>query len=447
MALEFLSRLDIALMIMYFVALLIIGYFTSKKQKDEDYLIADRKLNAWSTMMTLNATKTGSILILFTAFVYLWGFSAIWFFIGIISGVFLFIPFALKLKEEDSRYYTLADYFRCNYGKKSAYFASVLTIFFMFGFLVVNLIAGAKIFTFFTGMSFWISSLIIMAIVLTYLVLSGYRAVVKTDVLQYFAIFFIMLILAVLLFSGSLIPASEWNFFSADLITIIGFFIVGLFVPFASPEIWQRVYSAKGKKEVIRGFLGSIVPYGIVAFLLALIALTVKINFPDVNPDVALIHGFANMLPPGILGISLVLLFSAIMSTIDTYAFTAASSIVNDFVKSTRKDMVKRMRIVITLVLILAVITAIAIQDLILGTYIFISLSMVLSVVVLATWIKKSIKQRSLLFGFIIGIMASLVFLIIGIVKGDVSPTIVVVSLIASVIGVVIGGIVSLFKN
>lgn len=150
-----LSTIDFILIFAYFAVLLLIGYFTSRRQREEDYLIAERKLGTWSTMATMNASKSGSILMTFVALTYLWGFAAIWYFIGVVAGVFLFIPFALRLKEHSKhKYYTLADYFKYNYGKIVALFASLISIFLMFGLAILNLIAGTKIFVFFTGWSF-----------------------------------------------------------------------------------------------------------------------------------------------------------------------------------------------------------------------------------------------------------------------------------------------------
>lgn len=107
----------------------------------------------------------------------------------------------------------------------------------------------------------------------------------------------ILVILTGLLFNGSLVPASDWNFLAASGGDIIGFFIVGIMFPFASSELRQRVYSAKGKKELRNGLLLSNLIYGIMALLLALIALTVKAKFPGIDPDIALIHAFSNLLP------------------------------------------------------------------------------------------------------------------------------------------------------
>jgi len=315
---------DFLLIGIYFVVLIIIGYLSSRKQNEEDYLIAERKLGPWSTMATINASKTGSVLMIFVALVYLWGFSALWYFIGMTLGVLVFLPFALKLKSESQgRYYTLADYFKYNYGKKIAKLVSVLTIFLMFGFLIMNLMAGTKIFVFFSGWPFWICAIIMISIVLVYMLMGGFKAVVKTDNLQYAAMIIILALMAFMLFSGSLIPASEWNFFRADIGTMVGFFLVGILFPFAMPEMWQRVYASKNRKSLKKGLLLSALVYFIFSFLLALVAITIKVKFPGVDPDLALIHGFANLLPTGLLGLAAVLLFAAIMSSIDTYIYSS----------------------------------------------------------------------------------------------------------------------------
>jgi len=262
-----------------------------------------------------------------------------------------------------------------------------------------------------------------------------------------FAIVFIILLLALLLFNGSLVPASEWNVFSADIITMVGFFLVGILLPFASPELWQRVYSAKGKKEVKAGLLWSIVPYGIVAFLLSLIALTVKVSFPNIDPDLALIYGFANLLPPGLLGLSVVLLFGAVMSSVDTYIFTASSAIVQDFSISNKQKTVKDIKKIIFTISLVALITAILIQSIIIGTFIFVAIVMVLAVPVIATWIKRDIKEETLIFGFTIGLILSAAYTIFSLIKGNIEPTIIVVALGSTILGLLIGGIFSMIKR
>jgi Na+/proline symporter len=317
----------------------------------------------------------------------------------------------------------------------------------MFGLSVVNIIAGTKVFVFFTGWTFWICATIMIFIVLFYLLLGGFKAVVKTDILQYIAMVFILLMLTFVLFKGSLIPVSDWNVFNSDIITIIGFFIVGILFPFASPDLWQRVYSSKGKKELKSGLILSVIFYAFMGLLLALVALTVKAQFPTINPDLALLHGFANLLPSGILGLSLVLLFSAIMSNLDTYIFTESSSLVQDFFNWGKSRIVKNLKKVIFVFAIVGTLIAILIQDLIVSTYIFVAFYAVLAIPVMATWIKKNIRPRTLVYSFVFGILGVILFIILNLSNGEISPTIVIEAIGSSLIGLIIGGIVSAFKK
>ncbi len=307
------SNLDLVFISIYFGILLLVGYLSSRKQKDDDYLIAERKLGVFSTMATINASKTGSILMIFVAMVYIAGISALWYFVGMTLGILVFIPFGLRLKEySHKKFYTLADYFKHNYGKQAGILAGAMTVFLMFGLLVLNLIAATKIFVFFTGWPFWLCAIIVAFIVLSYLLMGGFRAVVKTDVIQYIAMIFILGVLTILTFKSSLISSADWNLFNTDISTLAGFFIMGVLYPFAMPELWQRVYSAKDKITLKKGLLASALIYFIFALFLGLAALGIKAQFPNIDPDIALIHGFKNLLSPGLLGLSMVLLFSAI---------------------------------------------------------------------------------------------------------------------------------------
>jgi len=441
-----LSGLDFGLIGAYFVVLLLIGYFSSRKQNEDDYLIAERNLGAWSTMATINASKTGAILMIFVALVYGWGFSAMWYFIGMAAGVFVFLPFALKLKESSAgKFYTLADYFKYHFGKKVAKFASLITIFLMFGFLVLSLMAGAKLFVFFTGWPFWLCASVMVIIVLAYLLSGGFRAVVKTDILQYIAMIFILMMLAIVMFSGSLVSVSEWGLFNADIVSIVGFFLAGILFPFALPDIWQRVYSSRDKSSLKRGLILAAVVYLLVAILLALVALTIKAKFPGLDPDLALVHGFANLLPAGLLGLSVVLLFAALMSSIDTYLFTGASAIIQDWFDWDKGKVVRGLKKVIFGLAVVGTLVSIIIQDLIIGSYIFVALSAVLAVVVIASWVNRKVSQRTLIWGLSVGTIGFFVFLFSTL--QDISPMIVIIALVSTLAGLGIGGLVSLFKR
>lgn len=438
---------DYILILLYFVILVWIGYKTSRKQKTEDYLIGERKLNSWSTMATMNASKTGSILMTFVALTFLWGFSAIWYFIGVIAGVFLFIPFAIKLKEKSKTYYTLADYFKHNYGPSSGKISSLLSIFLMIGLAIINIIAGTKIFSFFTGWPFWICAIIMTLIIAVYLFLGGFDAVVKTDIIQYIAMILLLIIFTLILFKGTIIPSSEWNFFAADIGTIIGFFIVGILFPFASPDIWQRTYSAKDKKELKKGILLSIGTYAIFAILMAIVALIIKVKFSNIDPDLALIHGFANLLPAGLVGLAVILLFSAIMSSVDTYIYTASSAIIQDFVKTDKKELIKLIKKTILVVTLLGTLVAILIQNLVVSSYIFASFYAIIAIPTIATWVRTKINSSTLVWGFSVGIITTVSMLSLYLIKGQIEATLIIIALMSTIFGLFIGGAINYLRK
>lgn len=444
-----LTGIDYVFMILYFVLVFFVAYVKSRKATTEEFLIAKRKVGLIGAISTINASKIGSILLIFTALLYLYGFSAMWYFIGVATGYLVFIPFATRLhKRHGQTHLTLADYFFHDYGNTSGRIASALNIFISFAFMVLNLIASSKVLSFFTGMNFVTSTIIVSLFILIYLLMGGFKAVVMTDVIQFGAIFIIFLIFAFALLNRTVIPAAEWTIFAAGTANIVGFFLLGILIPFSMADLWQRVYSMKDLTTLRRGIFYSVIMYVVFAFLLALIGLAIKAQLPGIDPDIALIQGFATLLPAGLLGLAVVVFFAAFMSTIDTYAYTAASSFVIDFFKKlSKKQTVKGIKWAITAFIALTALVAIAIQDLILGAYIFAGYAIILAIPTIATWAKPSIKQVTLNTSLIVGVVGLTIVVVNGAIKGTLNPTLAVMAVGISLAGLLIGAILSLIKK
>ena len=442
-----LTTLDIVFIIAYFLLVILVAYVRSRKAKAEEFLIAERKLGVLSTLSTINATKTGSIILLYVALLYLYGFSAIWYFLGVSAGYLIFIPFAVRLhKRHGATHYTLADYFFHSYGKLAGYCASAINIFIMLAWLVLNVIASSKVLSFFTGLSFEWATAIVAAVVLLYLLIGGFKAVVTTDVLQYGAIVFILVLFTIFLLQGVSIPAAEWNLAKAGAQNIFGFFLIGILIPFAAPELWQRVYAVKDISTLKKGIFYSVVVYVLVALVLSVIGLAIKTSFPGIDPDIALVQGFAQLLPVGLIGLALVVFFAAFMSSIDTYAYTAASSLIqNWFKKLTKVQTVRAIRLAVTAFILLGAIIAILIQDLILGAFIFASYTVILAIPTIATWIKPSIKRHTITTSILVGIIGLTIFVVLGVIAGELTPIIVLEAIAVSLIGLAIGALSSKF--
>lgn len=440
-----LTKIDLVTILVYFVAVILIGYFASRKQTDESFLIAERKLGIISAVSTINATKTGAIIFIFTASLYQYGLAAIWYFVGVCLGYLVFIPFAVKLfRESRAGYYTLADYFRSNYGLASYYVAVFITVLTMISMLAINLIAATKTLVFFTGMNFAMAAVIIAAVVMTYLLLAGFDAVVKTDVLQYIAIVFILLAFAFILLQRTAIPASEWSIFMANGSDMLGFLLIGVLFPFAAPDLWQRVYAMSDTKTLKKSMLYSIFSFAVVAFILAVVGLAIKTALPGADPDLALVQGLHGLLPAGLAGLAVVMFFAALMSSIDTYAYTASSSLIQDLIRGiSKKKTVFLIRLCLIGVIAVGTLMSILIQDLLRASFIFVAFVVTLAIPTIATWIKPRINKATLDIALVFGTALLIVLVALGIAQNNLDPSITVKGIGSSLLGLFIGFVYS----
>ena len=90
------NMLNINLILLFFLISIIIGWVASRKEDAEGFLVANRELGLFQSVMTLSGTFVGAMtLLVYTAFVFTFGVSAMWIFIGYVAG---FITFTSTLK-------------------------------------------------------------------------------------------------------------------------------------------------------------------------------------------------------------------------------------------------------------------------------------------------------------------------------------------------------------
>jgi SSS family solute:Na+ symporter len=189
------------------------------------------------------------------------------------------------------------------------------------------------------------------------------------------------------------------DLFSIPVFQIISFFLAGFFIPMASPELWQRVYAIKDKKHFRRSIFMSSLFYIIIGFILLLIGLVIRADIPDIAPDTSLIVGFSRLLPIGLAGLSVVIIYSAVSSSADTYMFTASASVTQDFLEKTgltRSENLRRtMRFALLVMMILGISMALLLRDIVDATFFFVSLTMSLGLLVLVLWIYPRMNRLS----------------------------------------------------
>ena len=168
-----LGTVDYFFIAAYFVVILFVGFWSSRKEEKEEYLIAGRKLKSFEATTTIFSSRIGAaILLTYTALVYLYGLGAYWYFIGSVFGLFVFYFFGKKVKQlgDQEKFYTLSDFFFYLKGRTAGYLSAIVVIIIMFGWVVLNFTAGAKLVQEYTPISYNWSVIIIAVIILFYLI-------------------------------------------------------------------------------------------------------------------------------------------------------------------------------------------------------------------------------------------------------------------------------------
>ena len=380
----------------------------------------------------------------------MYGLGALWYFIGSVVGLFVFYFFGKKLKKlgDKHKFYTLSDYFFFYKGKTAGYLSAVVVIIIMFGWVVLIFTAGAKLIEEYTTISYEFSVVLIGSIILIYLIAGGFRAVVKTDIIQTIGIFLLFVLMIYLLIVSETKPKLIFmDLFQIPVKEIVSFFLAGFFIPLAGPELWQRVYAIKDQKHFRRSLFLSSVFYIIIGLILLMIGMVVRMELPNLVPDTALLVGFSRLLPIGLAGLSVVIIYSAVSSSADTYLFTTASTITQDFMEKSgflkKERLFFMMRVVMALLMTLGITMALLIRNIVDLTFFFVSLTMSLGFLILVMWINPNINKHSVNF--------SIIFCLIGVVVPaiivGISTTLVIYAIALCIAGLIIGFLFNLIKK
>ncbi|MCB0821350.1 MAG: sodium:solute symporter family protein [Bacteroidales bacterium] len=338
-----LSVIDFSLLIGYALVCILIGFWSSRKNKDEDYLIAGRNMSLVGFVASVVASYVGgAAIVLYSAYVYKFGISAIAVFLGTAAGFLFFIPYALKLRKISSqqKFLTLSDWFYFKYDKQTGIISAIILFVVYFGMLLNQFIAGSSILAHISGLKYETALLISASIITIYLLAGGFNSVIKTDIFQYIILFVLFVLLGVILLKGDHHFTTELADFSRmDPAMTVVFIIFGVLIIFQSAEYWQRVYAAKSSLVVKRGFTWSAVFVIITGLAISIVGLSAHMHVPGIDPKSAFAEGLTVLIPHKFIGASLVLLFAAIMSSADTIIFVLASSVSKDYIANfTKKE-------------------------------------------------------------------------------------------------------------
>jgi SSS family solute:Na+ symporter len=363
---EILSPLDYIVFIA--IILITLGFvFYGNRKKDVfknesdqflDLMLMGRRLTLPMFTATLVATWYGGI----------FGVAQIAFEHGIFNfvtqGVFWYITyfiFAFFIIKRISKYeaMTLPDLIGQMFGPKSGKLSAV--------FNVLNLIPIA--YTISIGLliqlvfniPLQIGIIIGVLFVLSYSLIGGFRAVVFSDIFQFFIMIFSVLLVFILSYStygtGVLSSLPDTYFqplstFSLSETLVWGFIALGTLV---DPNFYQRCFAATDFKTAKKGILVSTFIWILFDLSLTFGAIYAKAIIPEADSSNGYFYYALQLLPNGLKGFFLAGICATILSTLDSYIFLAGSTLAYDLVPKRLKGKVSIHHLGIVSVSILSV--------------------------------------------------------------------------------------------
>lgn len=346
-----------AVVVIYMIAMLYIGYRSSKQiSNNEDFVVAGRRLGPFLMMGTLAATEIGggSSLGVVQNGMGKFGISSAWYIITMGLAFIILTFLAPKLRETVVK--TVPEFFRRKYGKGSGIITALLMFVPLVGLTAGQFIASAYILATMLGLSYKTAVIIVGIVVTIYAVMGGMWSVTITDFVQVFLIVIGMALAlpSAISYAGGWanvkanVPPETFNMFKGYspmavislVIMYVGTFTVG-------QEAVSRYYAAKNGKVAKQGsvlagvvnFVYAFIPALMGVIMLALINMGKFGNedFAAVGARYALPVLAVKVMNPIICGLLFSGIISATMSSADSDLLGAGSIFANDIYKQVIK--------------------------------------------------------------------------------------------------------------
>ncbi len=339
-------------LMVYVGLLLLLSWVVSKKQKKEDFLIAGRNRRGWQILLSKFAGTMGAgYFITYTGFAYEYGVGVFAMLLGIIAGFLTFAYWAspkIAAGSKEGKFYTIGHFvYNKLESNKAKISADVLSSIILLSWLLIGIIGAAKIIEDFGLLSYNLAVILTALVVLLYLILAGYRAVILTDIVQSLVILILMFIVTFgIIGSGGFIELHSPTVSGIDIGTAVAFFFFGILAVFSSSDRYQLAYAAKNEKGLKHGLGFAVIPIIIVAYFLLLIGVFMATKVPGLDSGLVFTEALKVFLTPSLIPLAIILFFAGVMSSADTNIYAISSHYAlskrdtGNYVNNTKKAMI-----------------------------------------------------------------------------------------------------------
>lgn len=341
-----LNTLDVALILIYFVGMLLLGVYASRKQNTmDDYFLGGRNLSTFSlTCLWVCAWIGGSSIIGTAAYAYDIGIVSAWYVLNTSIGLVLFgVTMSKPVKRISDRFdfITITDFLEARYDRKTGSIATICILLSSIGTTASQFIAAAAIMNVLTGWSLGACYLITAAIITLYVSLGGLLAVTYTDLAQMILLIAGIVFVAVPIAGHAMaeqgvslqssLPPEFFSSGNGDWGHIIAFSVSSILSFFAFMTSYTRIITARSAKSARNATLYSALIVVVLAFAATFLGMAARVLVPNLSDsNNAMAELIVDVFPHGVKGFVLVGILSAIMSTADVSLVIGSTNITKD---------------------------------------------------------------------------------------------------------------------
>ena len=358
--------LYIGFILVFFGLMIAIGFVCRKKAASTDgFLLGGRNVGAWLTAFAYGTSYFSAVVFVGYAgqFGHRFGIASTWIGLGnaIIGSLLAWkiLGRRTRLMTRHLKTATMSDYFGKRYDSNALKIAAAIIIFIFLIPYTASLYNGlSRLFEMAFDIPFWVCVLIMSVLTAVYVIAGGYMATAINDFIQgiIMVIGIVAVIVAVILTNGGwdqiFIKLSQvedtavssqagvfTSFFGPDVISLFFVVILTSLGTWGLPQMVQKFYAIKDESAIFKGTIISTAFAVFVAggcYFLGGFARVYFAGAPEGGYD-AVIPAMLSGLSPILIGLVIILVLSASMSTLSSLTMTSASTVTLDLIKPNSK--------------------------------------------------------------------------------------------------------------
>ncbi|MBQ7780495.1 MAG: sodium/solute symporter [Lachnospiraceae bacterium] len=390
----------IIMLILFFGSMIAVGLYSRKHATNvDDFVLGGRGVGPWLTAFAYGTSYFSAVVFVGYAgqFGYKYGLSATWIGLGnaLIGSLLAWVILGrrTRIMSKHLKAKTMPDYFGKRYDSKALRLAaSAISFIFLIPYTASVYNGLSRLFEMAFNIPYAVCVIVMAALTCVYVILGGYMATAINDFIQGIIMLFgiVAVIVAVLngqggfmeaVFKLSEIPSDVAitqgqqgafaSFFGPDPLNLLGVVILTSLGTWGLPQMVHKFYAIKDEKAVKTGTIIStifaVVVSGGCYFLGGFGRLFDTDAIRNAEGGIiydAIIPTMLNTLPDILIGIVIVLVLSASMSTLSSLVLTSSSTLTLDFIKGTvikkmsDKQQLLWMRVLLVFFVVISVVLA-----------------------------------------------------------------------------------------